>query len=340
MGRHRQRGSRSALAAMPRAVRAATAATAAVGAAGLALGATTWTKPALTDSSVTRPVSRSVTFGYVASVPRTAAYDSTTVRAPDPVFRKVTEQVALTYTYQGGPARLSVAAELSAPSGWRSTVPLAAERAVRDRHKGTVRLDLADLAARARRGAEATGLPVDQLNVAVVPRVVAADGAPFAPALRLVLTPALFKLADDQKTLSLTDEATVSTPVRVPATATILGRSVDVATGRRWSVLLLSGSLLAGCALLVLARRTAPPTEAARIKSRYAPLLLPVLPVALPADRPVVDVAEFATLVKLAERYGLLVLHWSRGDETTYVVRDEGATYRYRSGAPLALVAA
>ena len=39
-----------------------------------------------------------------------------------------------------------------------------------------------------------------------------------------------------------------------------------------------------------------------------------------------------ASLVKLAERYGLLVLTWSRGGVDTYVVQDEGTTYRYRTG--------
>jgi len=56
------------------------------------------------------------------------------------------------------------------------------------------------------------------------------------------------------------------------------------------------------------------------------------MPVALTPGRPVVDVPDVDSLVKLAERYGLLVLAWSRGGIDTYVVQDEGTTYRYRSG--------
>lgn len=334
MGRHRRGGSSSASAfsSLPQAFRAATAATVAIGAAGVTLGAVAWTGPVLTEKVSTRPVDRSVTFSYAASVPKTAAYDSTAVRAPDPVFRKVTQRVAVTYAYRGGPARVSVAAELSAPSGWRSTVPLAAERSVDGRHEGVVRLDLAALAARAQDAADATGVPIDQINVAVVPRVTAADGTTFAPALKLVLTPSQLKLADDQKNLTLTDAVTVSTTARVPRTGSILGRSFPMGSGRRWSVLLLGSALLAGAVLLLLGRRSTPSTEAAGINRRYAPLLLPVLPAALPDDGAIVDVAEFTALVKLAERYGLLVLCWTRGDVTTYVVRDDSATYRYRSG--------
>ena len=45
-----------------------------------------------------------------------------------------------------------------------------------------------------------------------------------------------------------------------------------------------------------------------------------------------IEVAEFATLAKLAERCGLLVLHWSRADVETFIVLDENTTYRYRTG--------
>jgi hypothetical protein len=34
--------------------------------------------------------------------------------------------------------------------------------------------------------------------------------------------------------------------------------------------------------------------------------------------------------VKLAERYGQMILTWRRPDADDFVVRDEGITYRYR----------
>jgi hypothetical protein len=39
---------------------------------------------------------------------------------------------------------------------------------------------------------------------------------------------------------------------------------------------------------------------------------------------------QFGTLARLAERYGLLVTHWTRDGVATYLVRDEATTYRYR----------
>lgn len=51
-----------------------------------------------------------------------------------------------------------------------------------------------------------------------------------------------------------------------------------------------------------------------------------------PQGRPIIDVTTFSTLAKLAERYGLLVLHWARSCVETFVVQDENITYRYRAG--------
>ncbi len=47
------------------------------------------------------------------------------------------------------------------------------------------------------------------------------------------------------------------------------------------------------------------------------------------------DVVAFATLAKLAERYGLLVLHRTRSGVETFVVQDDATTFRYRTGAAL-----
>jgi hypothetical protein len=46
-----------------------------------------------------------------------------------------------------------------------------------------------------------------------------------------------------------------------------------------------------------------------------------------------VDVAERATPTKLAEHYGLLILHWSRDGVETFVVQDEATSQRFRVAA-------
>jgi len=85
--------------------------------------------------------------------------------------------------------------------------------------------------------------------------------------------------------------------------------------------------------LFRIARRTPPVDEVTRITQRYGPLLATVEPIATPQNVPVIEVTEFATLAKLAERCGQLVMHWSRSDVETFVILDEGTTYRYRTSS-------
>jgi signal peptidase I len=335
VGRHAARRRRWPAPAAPRpALRKALLTAGALAAFGGAIGALAWHAPLATTSETAEPAKRSVTFSYGATVRRSAAYDGTTVTAPDPVFRKLTDTVEVRFAYAGAPGRVSVAAELSAPTGWHSKVRLAGPATfTTDRYDGAVRLDLGALAARAQAAAAATGLPADRIDVAVVPRIDSPGLPPFAPALHLTLTPLQASLTDGARGLTVADTATVRRTTRRPGTFTVLGRHAGVATGRAAASGLLLVALLTAAAVALLWRRSARDSEGTAIRRRYDSLLVAVHPMPTPAGRPVVDVADFATLARLAERYGLLVLHWARSDVETFVVQDDGTTYRYRTRA-------
>src|SRR5439155_6667766 len=108
--------------------RATAGAIAAIGLAGAILGAAAWSRPPTSQVPVPPPPAQAMTFSYQATVPRTPAYDSTTVTSPDPIFRKTTNTVRVRFSYQGQPGTLQVDAELSNAFGWHSTVPLAGPR--------------------------------------------------------------------------------------------------------------------------------------------------------------------------------------------------------------------
>jgi len=329
------------LGTLPAPLRQAATATAAVGVAGLALGAVAWTGPLARETTSEAKTSRSVTFGYSATVPLTAAYDGTTVHSPDPVFRKLARTVAVHYIYRGAPGTVAVAAELSLPDGWHSTVPLTGRTAfTTGTYAGDVRLDLRTIEARSQAAAAVTGLSAEQISISVVPKVVTADGTTFAPALALRLTRIALGLAGDEKTLTVADSTPVTTVATAPRRLHLLGRSLAVASARTASAVMTLGALLATVLLTSVARTMSPRSEGAGIRRRYAPLLIPVQPMPTPAGRPLVDVTAFATLAKLAERYGLLVMHWTRGGVETFVVQDDATTFRYRTGSAAAATAA
>jgi hypothetical protein len=214
-----------------------------------------------------------------------------------------------------------------------TTVPLAEPAPVDDSHDGAVTLDLAALEQRAQAAAEVTGLPASTVAVAVVATVAHDGGGEFAPRLELVLDALTLKPTGE---LTPRSESSTSGTRLEPAQLTALGRSIDVTTARVVALAAVLVALLAAAGVAVATRLTEPVAESERIRRRYGALILPVLPMALAPGRPVVDVPGIDALVTLAERYGLLVLTWSRGGVDTYVVQDEGTTFRYRSGTAVA----
>lgn len=326
--RHRARPT-TATAGLPPALRPVAAAVGALAVTGAALGGLSWTRPMLTTTTAESEATSTMDFSYTATVPESAAYDGTTVTAPQPVFRALTDVVDVSYRYTGAPGTIAVAAELSTASGWSSTVPLSPEQPLSSEQDGTVRLELSALEARAAAAAAVTGIPAGSLTVTLAPTITLDDGGEFAPTMAMSLDERALRPSGE---LTAESAGTVTGTREVPATLSALGRQLDVTTARKASLVALLAAALGAAALAAVARLAGPVAEAERIRARHKALLLPVLPIALAPGRPVVDVPTMDALATLAERYGLLVLHWSRSGVDTYVVQDEGTTYRYRSG--------
>lgn len=323
-------GSRS----LSRPAAAAAAAAILAGMAGLGLGALVVAGPAESAEAVPTATAPTLRWDYSTQVPRSAAYDGTTVSAPDPVFRRLADSVDVTYSYTGAPGTIAVSAVLSTSNGWRSTVRLAKGEAFPGpEHDGVVRLDLDEFEQRAEAAARATGMAAGPVAVQIVAQVTTRSGSPFAPALDLTLEPLQLRLTEPDTPLAIAGDATATVGTEEPGQLHLGRWEMSHTDARTLAVALAGGALVVLAGLLAWQRLRRPTDEAAAIRSRYRDLLVSVRPMPTAPGRPVVDVTDFATLVKLAERYGLLVMHWSRSGVETFVVQDEGTTFRYRAPA-------
>lgn len=328
-----------ALGSLPSSLRISTILATVFAMTGMALGVLAWYGPVEEPATSQVKTGTRMNFSYTADVGQSPAYDGTSASSPDPVFRKLTNTVDVHFTYHGEPGTVTVKADLSAQGGWHTTIPLTQPTTFSGSgYEGIVTLDLKALDAKAQAASAVTGLPSGPLTLVVTPQVKTSTGAEFQPGLKLNLTPLQLALAGGPDTLTVTDNTTTEQTVMTARTLGLNGVNITAIAARFVSGVLLLAALVIAAITVVFARRTAPADEAAAIRRRYAALLVRVHPMPVPQGRPVIDVTTFSTLAKLAERYGLLVLHWSRSGVETFVVQDENITYRYRPGAEPALV--
>lgn len=309
------------------------AASAVAGLAGIALGVVAWTSPTTTSPVAAQDTPRSMTFSYSATVPQSPAYDGTSVKAPETVFRKLVDTLKVRYTYRGTPGTIRPVAELSTTSGWHSTLPLGPTVKVDGSPSThTVSLHLDALDRRANAAAAAIGIPASEVEVAVQPQVTSPGRPTFSPALHLLLGPLTVKPADEGGNLTVSEGNPTTAQPTQTGTLTIAGQQFAVATARAVSVVLTALALITLLLVGLLPRLRSPGTETAAIRRRYGRTLVEVEPMPTPAGRQIIDVVDFPTLARLADRYELMVLHWSRSDVETFVVQDQRITYRYRTG--------
>ncbi|WP_433828352.1 signal peptidase I [Actinoplanes sp. CA-015351] len=303
----------------------------------LAIGVLGWMKPATQTTSGSSAENEKMTFSYSAEVPRSAAYDGTTAYSPDPIYRKLVRFVVLRLEYLGKPGEVDVFARLSSESGWHSTMQLAqAKEFSSERFTGTVSLDLNGMEDRAEEASEAIGAEIGATTVAITARVKHSDGSTFEPQLSFALNAVQFSLTGGASSLVIDGSSVASSGAIYPRQISAFGRDLlTAAQARKYAVFLLLAALLCAGVVATIAFRQVPLRSREQIERRYPHLLVPVEPMPSPPGKPVVIVDKFPALVKLAEKYGQMILTWTRPDGAEdFVVRDDGVTYRYRIEPP------
>nr|WP_308129026.1 signal peptidase I [Actinoplanes polyasparticus] len=316
---------------MPAPARTLAAVVAALTGLALGLALVGWMKPVTETVTAAAGASQSTTFSYSTTVPRSAAYDGTTVNSPDPVFRRLVNTVDLKAAYTGPGGTFDLTAELTNGTGWHSTVTLIPPRSFPGpTHEATAKLNLRSLSNRADAASRAIGVQAGSpVTIALRARVTSEGIAPFTSTAQLQLNEVQLSLAQGSS-LSGSSDATPVTTVK-PREVAVFGHKVmNAGTARSYAILVFLVAAFGAVGITFFARRSAPLRTRAEIERRHPQLLVHVEPMSSPPGKPVVNVDNFPALVKLAERYGQMILTWRRPDADDFIVRDEGITYRYR----------
>ena len=288
-------------------------------------------------------------FDYFA--PDTAGiYDSATIETGDPIYTKLNCIVDTELRYQLSsnrfdPARgdvlkgtYRVIIKLSDIDGWnRSFLLIPKTDFEGNTFEDRTLLDICYLQALITDKEEKTETlnPVYFLSVYPDIRIDGTiDGHIFSdiyqPEISFQIDSNMMRLPDGEESLDLNVEGTITNEMKIRNYLRIFGRMFDIEAVRQLSVIIalltVIGAFFPARSLFLEYRESNP----SRIKLMHQALLIDVKKGSLKTKSThVIEVASFQDLVNMAERYGTMILHESRGMTHHYSIQDEGTLYRY-----------
>lgn len=292
---------------------------------------------------------QSGTFTYSADVPEDGLYDSAGVTTGEPVYRRLTDRVDVSFAYQfesGEPSEVSgvhlLTAVLTDNTGWKRTLPLTRQTSF-DGNAFTVEgtLDLEEVETLINGLETRTGIKKDYYELAVVPDILASGTVagqpfiqPFAPRLKFRIDPLQLQMLPrgPQEAEPRSPSQPGAVQVMRPETnsLSILGLKVNVADARRLVVFGIGLCMATALGFGFYVLRGVGGDEPSRIAARLGPMLVSIRADGARAGR-VTDVESIDDLAKLAERGGVMVLHEVKGATHQYLVQDGQTTFRYQA---------
>lgn len=321
-------------------------------AAGIAMLGLAWVsfhRPTHHDVPANTPYTQSGQFAYSAPAADGRVYDTGEATSGEPVYRRLSAQVAFQFKYKlestppaAAAGTYRMVAELGDKNGWRRTIELAPETAFSgDSVVASGLLDIAEVQSLIAILEEQSGVKNDRYSVVIKPEVNvsgsiggAAFKDTFAPALPMALDSVQLRMdpqTQNETPLTPRTDGLVSTPVSQSNAIRLLALSLPVSVARAIS---LAGLGLvfgfAGWMLIAFVREQrvqGATTTGTRLRS---PLVNVRGTVPTPRTR-VIDVASLEDLGRIAARIGGVVLQEARPGYHAFYVHDMEITYRYEA---------
>ncbi|MCL4232767.1 MAG: signal peptidase I [Dehalococcoidia bacterium] len=306
---------------------------------------------------VTREVPDNVTytqsgeFTYSAQAMNGALYDSAAATTGDPVYRRQSDRVDVSFHYRftsKRPAEVSgsqrLVAELGDDSGWKRTFELQPEVSFSGgEFTAAGAFSLQEIGAAIEQLENETGVHNQSYTVSVVPQVSIAGSMAgrtfedtFDPAMEFKLDPFQLSLLKDSNngkdTLAPSAEGLSEGKRSETNTVNLLFFELGVATGR-WVSLLGLGLVMAAAGVFILGaiRRMGPAGDSPQsVQAKYGLPVITVRSAPAPKANAVIDVASVDDLARVAEREGSVILQEMRPGYHCYFVQAGSVVYRFQ----------
>ncbi|MGE3075394.1 MAG: signal peptidase I [Dehalococcoidia bacterium] len=321
---------------------------AATGIAFVVLGWIAFHRPTEHQVPADLPYTQSGTFGYSAVPADGRVYDTGLATSGEPVYRRLSDQVAFTFDYEFTSSAASstngsyqMVAELGDQNGWRRTIELTPKTNFTGAEfTASGVLNLGEVQSLISILEEQSGVKNDKYSVTIRPEVDvtgSVNGTPFTdsfePSLPMSLDKVQLKMdarSDDKTPLTPGTDGLVSTLQTRSNMISLLAFSLPVSLARVLSIAVVGLVIAVTGWLLIAAVRLGKLSRTDVVGGRSFRSPLVNVRGGVPGQR-VIDVASLDDLGRIAAKLGAVVLQEVRPGYHAFFVHDMEVTYRYEA---------
>ncbi|TFH34427.1 MAG: signal peptidase I [Anaerolineales bacterium] len=316
---------------------------------GVLLGYFAFTTPLVDTITVEIPFQHRGKFSYYGDAPP-SVYDQGRIESGDAIFHSIVSEFRTSFDYQFSAPALTeisgeyqISMEISEPNGWRRQIVLVPPTDFNgDDLRLTTRIDINRILWLIGHLQNRTEFKRSVYDVRILP-VVNIEAEVSGHAIQDQFSPILhFKLDDFQLYLdgtnpveetgdpfSPTQIGMIEQTKQIPATLHILGIDIKTETARWIAGSITFVSLLGLILIFVPIMQSWNQGRSSQIALQYSDILLDVDKLPKSTAAQTFTVSSFSDLARLAHSMSLLVLHQSKGNEHTYLLKSEDSAYRF-----------
>ncbi len=281
-------------------------------------------------------------------------YDTDEIKTGEPIFLQLACDVQLIYSYHFSSSNLPsaaadqlfgsyrVTAQVSDPNGWNRTIGLTSlTEFTGPSFTAGMDLDLCQVRDLIVQMEEKTGTHNNWYDLTIFPDVFIFGSVldryiedTFAPQIQFEIDEYLMRLPRSHEAVGLesltpTQSGTLPGLRMTHNSLNVFGLAVPIMSARWISSVAFAVSMAGVFVNSWPLFKSWKSGNASRIRIQYNPMLVDVEPGCLSTNGQVVLVGSFEDLIKLANRYGAMILSENNGRKTKYYVQDGGVMYAY-----------
>ena len=281
---------------------------------------------------------------------RSNLYDNDTIQTGEPIFLRLVCDVDLQFDYQITSPRLTnaektalkgsyeIKVQLSDIDGWKRSFQLVPETEFQGPgFSAEMPFDLCQIQRLIAEKEDKTETKNRWYSLLILPEVNLTGSienkllaTSYQPVIEFQVDAMILRLPEGVEGLKLDQEGFIENQRVISNSMTLFGQEINVILARRIGGIVLGLCLAAAVLPAWSLYNDWRKSDISRIQVQYHPLLVDIQqgsPVT--QDSQVIEVVSFSDLIKMAERYGAMILHESKGKFHRYSVQDEQTIYQY-----------